>query len=139
MPATPKPGSREWWETKLDEIAKVGCYPPALMEVPDLFDAPSLSNVGAARAQAIQATALVETAVRKLGDPETNPRVRAAIRWLGLDPATRGLPLKDRRRAAAATIQIDGADGVRSIAVATWRRNYEPDLRRDLGWLLAHG
>ena len=140
MAANPQPGSRAWWETKLDEIIKVGAYPPALMEVPGLFDAPQIRKQARSDSSEDLARAAVEVllrAVLMLGDRTYNPIVRAALKHLGLDPTTRGLPLKDRRCAAADEIRVRGADGERAIAVSTWRRNYEPQVRRDLAWALA--
>ena len=136
------PGSQAWWDRQLDLIVKLGAYPPALQGATELLGAPQIDMITDsfnAAARAVALVELIEAAVAGLGDAESNPRAQAARRWIGLSPDVRGLPLKDRRVAAARKILVQGAEGPRSISVETWRRNYEDDVRRDLAWELSRG
>ena len=136
-----EPGTRDWWTHQLDVIIRLGCYPAALAECTELFDAPQIRSWGFREVveQAIISTLVIDAAVSELGDPELNPRVRAARVLFGLDMASRGLLLKTRRSLAAQLILVEGADGPRSITVATWLRRYEPQLLADLSWCLMAG
>lgn len=136
-----EPGTREWWTHQLDVIIRLGCYPAALAECTELLDAlchrKGLDTATPMETGA-QIVALVERSLSTLGDPKGNPRIRAARLLLGLDPHSRGLPLKDRRERARREIVIRRSDGERPVALATWLRRYEPQLRTDLAWQLLH-
>lgn len=137
----PEPGTREWWEHQLDVIIRLGCYPAALAGFAGLVGAPEIvarATPNGERELAQITVDVISDAMNELGDPLTNPRVRAGRILLGLDPSVRGLPLKDRRFAAARQITVRRADGDRAISVETWLRNYEQRLRYDLSWQLAN-
>lgn len=67
----------------------------------------------------------LDTAVERLGEGDWH---RAGRALLGLSAGEHGLPLKRRRRAAAAAL---------SIEVVTFRRYYEQKLTREIAWQLA--
>lgn len=98
---------------------RVGTRPAGLVTYLDLFPHDFLPNADPYE-RAAQIADVISAAVYSLGH---GPYGRAAQALFGLTVETRGRMLKDRRRIAAAELDI---------AVATWRRWYEMPLLADL-------
>ena len=121
----------EYLEGLIGEIKKIGSRPRSLGRLPSrLLDHPVVAGHAFATdpvAKGYALLSLLHDAVAQLGDPQVNPRARAARHLFGLSPDTRGRLLRDRRRLAADEM---------GLAVRSFSKSHESEIALDLAGAL---